>query len=337
MSNYKLNELLDLNKWQALQDSLADVTGFAIITTDYKGQAITSHSRCSPFCALVRHDEELLKRCQKCDSRAGLEAVCNEKPYIYLCHYNIVDIAIPISVDDKYVGAVLAGQVRISDGAGFVDLEQIHHSPTSLRRLGNSRELQELYAQIPVFSYKHIHAVSHMLSHLCNYIVDEAKNKNLILRMYETLIPETKKEPVLKEQLPDKISEIKSALSNALTTAYIHCDSDERPRLKNPALNPVIDYIHAHKEQMLSLTDAARICHLSPSHLSRVFLKEMGQSFSSYVIDLKMEWAKQLLTKTDLSVTQISDELGFNSPGYFIKTFKKQEQVTPLVYRNYTN
>ncbi|MDO7203718.1 PocR ligand-binding domain-containing protein [Paraclostridium bifermentans] len=31
------------------------------------------------------------------------------KPYIYLCHYNIVDVAIPIIVDEKYIGAIMTG------------------------------------------------------------------------------------------------------------------------------------------------------------------------------------------------------------------------------------
>jgi YesN/AraC family two-component response regulator len=50
---------------------------------------------------------------------------------------------------------------------------------------------------------------------------------------------------------------------------------------------------------------------------------------------LKIKWAKKLLEATDMPISQISDELGFNESGYFIKTFKKYEDITPAVYRKY--
>nr|WP_253806583.1 helix-turn-helix domain-containing protein [Paenibacillus polymyxa] len=48
-----------------------------------------------------------------------------------------------------------------------------------------------------------------------------------------------------------------------------------------------------------------------------------------------MKWAKQLLEVTDMPISQISDELGFNESGYFIKIFKKFEEITPSLYRKY--
>lgn len=50
MVNFNLDKILDLKKWQELQDSLADVTELAIITIDYKGRPISAHSKCTPFC-----------------------------------------------------------------------------------------------------------------------------------------------------------------------------------------------------------------------------------------------------------------------------------------------
>ena len=127
-SMFHLEKILDISKWQALQDSLAQVTGMAIITVDYKGIPITAHSMCTPFCEKVRSNTHLLKRCQRCDSRGGLEAVQINRPYIYKCHYNIIDIAIPITVSDKYVGALMAGQIRTGDEELPEELEQILQS-----------------------------------------------------------------------------------------------------------------------------------------------------------------------------------------------------------------
>ena len=110
---YMLDKILNIEKWQKLQDSLALITGLAIITVDYKGVPITRHSSRRDFCGHIRNNPSLFKLCQKCDSRGGLEAVRISSPYIYKCHCGIVDIAIPIIVDNQYIGAIMAGEVKI--------------------------------------------------------------------------------------------------------------------------------------------------------------------------------------------------------------------------------
>lgn len=334
-SLFHLEKILDIGKWQSLQDSLAQVTGMAIITVDYKGIPITTHSLCTPFCNRVRSNPHLLRRCQKCDSRGGLEAVRLNRPYIYKCHYNIIDIAIPITVSDKYVGALMAGQIRAEKEDLPEELEQILESGSSLAQLSDSRELQAYYESIPTLPYERIQNISEMLFRLCNYIVDEAKNKNYILEMYENLSAVKTPAVHTQNQQEDYLVHIKNTLSSVVTNAYINTDSPTGDSLTNKALLPAFEFIFSNKNKMVSLKEAAGLCHLSPSYFSRVFTRETGESFSSYTSKLKINWARQLLERTDLSVTQISDELGFNEPGYFIKAFKKAEGVTPCVYRKY--
>ncbi|WP_330360102.1 helix-turn-helix transcriptional regulator [Terrisporobacter glycolicus] len=96
-----------------------------------------------------------------------------------------------------------------------------------------------------------------------------------------------------------------------------------------------MDYIYKNKSENITVEGMAKICHISQSYFSRLFSKEMGDSFSNYISKLKINWAKELLEDSDMSVSQVSDELGFNEPGYFIKIFKKYEGVTPSVYRKY--
>lgn len=118
----------------------------------------------------------------------GLEAVRINQPYIYKCHYDIIDIAIPITVSGNYVGAVMAGQVRTEPNDSPEELEQILHSDSSLSMLSDSDELQALYENIPFLPCEKVRNIAKMLSCLCNYVVDEAKNKNYILEMYENLL-----------------------------------------------------------------------------------------------------------------------------------------------------
>lgn len=331
----KLENVLDLNKWQALQDALAEITQLAIITIDYKGIPFSRHSKCTPFCQFVRSHEGLSKSCQKCDSRAGLEAVRSNRPYIYLCHYNIIDIAIPITLEDKYVGAVMAGQVRLAgDCETPDDLEQIFSALASTKALQDFAELKELYDQIPTLDYKRIEDVSNMLSLLCQYIVEEAADKGAILNMYERLVSNA--EPRFAAEMPAvKMKKAKSILANALTSSYLDIQGIDLSCIGNKKLIPAFEYIYSNSSSILTLAEAAKLCHLSPSYFSRCFFKEVGLNYTAYVTQLKVEWAKQLLLGTDMSVTQVSDELGFGEPGYFIKIFKKCESVTPAIYRRF--
>ncbi|MFS1438539.1 AraC family transcriptional regulator [Shewanella sp. 10N.286.48.A6] len=83
----------------------------------------------------------------------------------------------------------------------------------------------------------------------------------------------------------------------------------------------------------LSLEDAAKLCHLSPSYFSRVFKNHFRVPYSDYMIRHKLYTAARLLSQTTTSVTDISYELGFSSSSYFIKQFKHHFKITPHQYR----
>ncbi|MCG7377858.1 PocR ligand-binding domain-containing protein [Paenibacillus sp. ACRSA] len=332
-----INKILDLTKWKRLQDSLATVTKLAILTVDYKGIPVTSHSSCQAFCQSVRKDPELLPYCQKCDSRGGLEAVRLNEPYVYLCHFNIVDIAIPITIDGKYIGAVMAGQVKLADPEKGTDLEQIVTSKNVPLHAEKLNELQEEYNQLPVMTYEEVVKISNMLSLLCNYIVEEALNKNLLVEMFEKASGNQQSlnlATILPGYSIRNIESIKKEMTNAIADAYLKTSPNEAEST-NPVLQPAFEYIHSHKSEQVSLKHMAELCHLSPSYFSRLFAKETGENFTTYLAKLKIKWAKQLLEITDMPVSQISDELGFNESGYFIKIFKKFEEITPALYRKY--
>ncbi|WP_332524181.1 PocR ligand-binding domain-containing protein [Terrisporobacter sp.] len=336
IDNLNLNKVIDFKKWQKLQGDLSLVTNMAIITVDYKGNPISNHSGCSKFCQSVRSHEKMEKYCQKCDSRGGLEAVRLNEPYIYLCHYNIIDIAVPINIDGKYIGAIMAGQVKLSDYKTD-DLEKIvstSHEPTSRKVFD---EYSSYYDELPVMSYEEVKNIANMLSSLCNYLVEEALDKNLILEMYKQSIGNNNLDSeIFKGYDKNHIENIKKEISNAMVDAYVH--ESERKDIKsniNSTLKPAIEYIYNNKGENITVEKMAKLCHISQSYFSRLFSKEMGYSFSNYISRLKIQWAKNLLEVSDMSVNQISEELGFSESGYFIKIFKKYEGVTPSIYRKY--
>ena len=332
-----LDKVIDFKKWQTLQDNLSLVTNMAIITVDYKGNPISKHSKCSKFCESVRNNAQMVKYCKKCDSRGGLEAVRSNEPYIYLCHYNIVDVAVPIIIDGRYMGAIMAGQVKLKENI-TQDMEKI--VDTSHKSVAREvlEDFKEYYDELPLLTYEEVQNIANMLSSLCNYLVEEALDKNLILEMYKKSLGSNMEldSNFFEGYSVKNIENIKKGISNAMVDAYVSEDIyDEDNKKISSTLKPAIDYIYKNKSENITVENMAKVCHISQSYFSRLFSKEMGQSFSNYISKLKIKWAKDILEESDMSISQISDELGFNEPGYFIKIFKKYEGMTPSVYRKY--
>jgi YesN/AraC family two-component response regulator len=244
-------------------------------------------------------------------------------------------MAIPIIVDGMYLGAIMAGQVRLPENDKNTELERILVSP--MKNMLNESDMQEAYREIPVMPIERIRIAATMLHDLCKYIVGEAISKNLIMEIYgRNGKGKSYRNGETTSNYPtENIEKVRRAMGRAITDAYVKATSEDKYICKNPTIRPAFEHIYKNKNDNISQKQMADICHISTSHFSRLFSKETGESFSSFLARLKVEWAKQLLEKTDLSITLISDELGFSEPSYFIKTFKKFEKTTPAVYRKY--
>ncbi|KEI09828.1 chemotaxis protein CheY [Clostridium sp. K25] len=94
-----------------------------------------------------------------------------------------------------------------------------------------------------------------------------------------------------------------------------------------------IDYIYDHYKEDITLEDIANICSISPCYFSRVFKKELGVNFITYINKMRIDEAKKILINSNETINNISFKMGFDNCGYFIKVFKKIIGVTPKKYR----
>ncbi|SFL25553.1 two-component system, response regulator YesN [Paenibacillus sp. 1_12] len=92
-------------------------------------------------------------------------------------------------------------------------------------------------------------------------------------------------------------------------------------------------YMEEHYSESLPLQQVASHVHLNASYFSHLFKKETGRSFIDYLIELRMEKAKQLLSNTDMKITEISGRIGYDLPNYFAKLFKQATGLSPKDYR----
>lgn len=336
--NLHLLKIFDLAQWQLLQDSLANLTGMAIITVDYKGVPITRHSGRQKFCAYVRDNTELSRHCQKCDARGGLEATRLNRPYIYLCHYNIVDAAIPILVDNNYLGAIMVGQVFLPTDEEMHQLEPICVSSNKLKLEKQTKQYNEYYNNIPRMSLSYVNKVVDTLFYFASYIVKESLEKKLALEMCikGAPAPQSKqKTSALSDYPVSTLDSIKRSIDSAIIDAHIQKDKSSGTVCANKILSPAFRHIAEHKNENHSLKEMAKLCHISPSYFSKLFVRETGEKFSVYWQKSKISWARQLLTETEKSVAEIGADVGFNDSAHFIKTFKRYEGITPARYRSH--
>ena len=95
-----------------------------------------------------------------------------------------------------------------------------------------------------------------------------------------------------------------------------------------------LDYIYSHLHCRITIKDLAAYLNLSESYLSKLFHKEIGIPVSEYILNLKIEKAKNLLQYSDYNIIDISNYLAFSSQSHFIQVFQKKTGTTPHKYRS---
>lgn len=88
-----------------------------------------------------------------------------------------------------------------------------------------------------------------------------------------------------------------------------------------------------YRDWELSIQKLCDYLNYSPNYFSSVFKKETGQSFMNYLMDRRLETAKELLLTTELKSLEVALEVGFSSSNYFAYCFKKQLNISPMQYR----
>lgn len=98
-------------------------------------------------------------------------------------------------------------------------------------------------------------------------------------------------------------------------------------------IKKIIDYIHSHYHEKISNHTIAQEFNFSPSHLGRVFKKCTSHSIHNYILQHRIQIAKELLITTEMSIGEIAEKVGYNDIYHFSKIFKKTVGITPSQYK----
>ena len=157
-----LRALVDLAELQRIQDEFAADTGLAMITVDSMGRPVTEASRFSALCRFLRRDPAVRAKCYACDAHGGLQSAIEGRPVVYRCHAGLVDFSVSIMWGTQYLGAVMAGQVLLTEGQA--QLQQIVGQSEVLE----NREAARLYDQVAVVDLGKLQAAANEIIGLAN-------------------------------------------------------------------------------------------------------------------------------------------------------------------------
>ncbi|MCI8402574.1 MAG: helix-turn-helix transcriptional regulator [Lachnospiraceae bacterium] len=98
-----------------------------------------------------------------------------------------------------------------------------------------------------------------------------------------------------------------------------------------------VRFIRDNYEREIGLTDLAEALNVAPGYISRIFNREVGVRIPSYLTRIRIEKARQLLSETDLRVSEVARRVGIENVQYFNVLFKKHVNMSPQEYRKLEN
>ncbi|MDR1093828.1 MAG: AraC family transcriptional regulator [Clostridiales bacterium] len=102
---------------------------------------------------------------------------------------------------------------------------------------------------------------------------------------------------------------------------------------KKDLVHLVLDYFNINKTKDIRLDEIAKRAFFSPKYFQRLFKRQTGKSLTDFLHEQRVKAACELLEKTDKSVTQIMNEVGYNDTKFFYSIFKRYMKTTPGNYK----
>lgn len=134
--------------------------------------------------------------------------------------------------------------------------------------------------------------------------------------------------PVNYEEFGTCIDNLKISLfEHRVATEYEPEKQEER------TITGITRYLQEHLSEEMSLSILSDEFHLNAQYISQLFRNEIGVGFLTYLTNIRMEKAKQLLLSTSFSVAEVAERSGYVDYRIFTKVFKKVEGITPSQYR----
>ena len=163
-------------------------------------------------------------------------------------------------------------------------------------------------------------------------VVNTSSNPNMENILFQIFSEQFEKQPDWKQAFDDYASLFLTELMRIQEKNYVLSSKliSDDIRFENLLLSIEKNY------QYVTLKDLAKDFHFHENYLSRKIKKETGSSFNDLIRHYRFLEAENLLLHSNLTVEDIAERIGYDTPGYFYKLFKKYYKMTPMDFRSRT-
>lgn len=168
-ADFNIVSIFGKEKLEEIQNIISEVTGLAFVTVDYKGDPLTECTKFTNFCKNVRKDKSKEFFCKLSDASGAISAAVSRNTGIYFCPCGLLEVAIPIIVNDRYLGGFIGGQIRCDDAPeGTISFKKYSTHGDKSRF---DDETQRLWDQIPKYTYSEFKSITKMVKLIIGLLV----------------------------------------------------------------------------------------------------------------------------------------------------------------------
>lgn len=290
-----VGDIIDVGTLQNIQDNFAKAMSLAFITVDYKGRPITRPSGFTTFCTCGRENVAFKEMCFQCDAHGGLHSAITGQPYVYRCHADLVDFAVPLVLQGSYVGAVLGGQVKLP----AEELEQLDYLIPQQTDWQRDPTLREAHDAIKVVVYEKIEASVTLMRDMIQFLLEREYEKMSEHELAETnreLLEEKAQRITLEEMLEKaELSTIRNRLDFNFILYALNVASRLAYQEKSGRTESII-YDASDMMRYILSNSNSRIVMLEEElayveQMLRIQKADLGEQFT-YTLDVLEEYQK---------------------------------------------
>ncbi len=126
----------------------------------------------------------------------------------------------------------------------------------------------------------------------------------------------------------------KLLLETARSVTNVTANTDLENDIQSTVVREVIQYLKDNYAQPIRIRDIATQVHMSERHVSRLFLKATNKTIKTYLTDLRLDKACNLLLQMNVPITEVAEQTGYPDMRYFSTLFRRQFGITPSAFRH---
>lgn len=246
-----------------------------------------------PFCAQIKNIGALFDDCQSNTRRLERRCLEQREPFIGACYCGVYELIVPVFFEDTLLAGICVAGFDCDRAHSFEKLERVVGAGAQLEKL------KEVFLQSTSgFDYDTTDwdTVKIHIGVLSEYV-----RLNYMLMVEQGMVTPHKQ--------------------------YSNC------AVRLWALSYVIEYIHKHYTEPITIAQVCEHFQYSSSYVSHTFNRFMGMNFNCYINKLRVQKAKDIMLRDSVSVAEIALQCGFSDPNYFSYVFKKTTGVSPSAYK----